>query len=90
MTVRGELLVEWGNFTICGDAYIGFDGVTNAGGFPGNTLPPCRSNEANMEGFEEAGNPTLNNYGGGDDNYDAGSISYLSYQYRPCRGCPMN
>ena len=35
-----------------------------------------------MEGLvEEAGNPTLNNYGGGDDNYDAGSISYLSIRY---------
>ena len=31
---------EWGNLTICGDAYIGFDGVTNSGGFPGNTLAP--------------------------------------------------
>lgn len=73
---------EWGNLTICGDAYIGFDGVTNAGGFPGNTLSPSASNEANMEGLvEEAGNPTLNNYGGGDDNYDAGSISYLSIRY---------
>lgn len=73
---------EWGNLTICGDAYIGFDGVTNSGGFPGNTLAPSASNEANMEGLvEEAGNPTLNNYGGGDDNYDAGSISYLSIRY---------
>ncbi len=35
-----------------------------------------------MEGLlEEAGNLTLNNYGGGDDNYDAGSISYLSIRY---------
>ena len=33
---------EWGNLTICGDAYIGFDGVTNSGGFPGNTLAPSR------------------------------------------------
>ena len=53
---------EWGNLTICGDAYIGFDGVTNSGGFPGNTLAPSASNEANMEGLvEEAGNPSLNN-----------------------------
>ena len=73
---------EWGNLTICGDAYIGFDGVTNSGGFPSNTLSPSASNEANMEGLlEEAGNLTLNNYGGGDDNYDAGSISYLSIRY---------
>ena len=73
---------EWGNLTICGDAYIGFDGVTNSGGFPGNTLAPSASNEANMEGLvEEAGNPSLNNYGGGDDDYDAGNISYLSIRY---------
>ena len=31
---------EWGNLTICGDAYIGFDGVTNSGGFSNNTLSP--------------------------------------------------
>ena len=64
-----------GESTIGGDAYIGFDGVTNSGGFPGNTLTEA-SNEANMEGLvEEAGNPSLNNYGGGDDDYDAGNIS---------------
>lgn len=73
---------EWGNLTLCGDAYIGFDGVTNSGGFPSNTLAPSASNEANMEGLvEEAGNPTLNNYGGGNDDYDAGNISYLSIRY---------
>ena len=73
---------EWGNLTICGDAYIGFDGTTNSGGFPSNTLTPNASNQSNMEGLvEEAGNPTLNNYGGGDDDYDAGNISYLSLRY---------
>ena len=73
---------EWGNLTLCGDAYIGFDGVTNSGGFPSNTLTPSISNQANMEGLvEAAGNPSLNNYGGGDDDYDAGNLSYLSIRY---------
>ena len=29
---------EWGNLTLCGDHFIGFDGTTNSGGFPNNTL----------------------------------------------------
>ena len=59
---------EWGNLTLCGDAFIGFDGTTNSGGFPNNTLTPSASNQANMEGLvETAGDPSLNNYGGGDD-----------------------
>ena len=72
---------EWGNLTICGDAYIGFDGVTNAGGFPGNTLSPTHQMRQIWKGYSRLGIPTLNNYGGGDDNYDAGSISYLSIRY---------
>ena len=73
---------EWGNLTLCGDAFIGFDGTTNSGGFPNNTLTPSASNQANMEGLvETAGDPSLNNYGGGDDDYDAGNLSYLSIRY---------
>ena len=35
-----------------------------------------------MEGLvETAGDPSLNNYGGGDDDYDAGNLSYLSIRY---------
>ena len=63
---------EWGNLTICGDVYIGFDGVTRW--IPGNTLSAATTRPI-WRVWSKGNNPTLNNYGGGDDNYDAGSIS---------------
>lgn len=71
-----EAANEWGNLTIMGRAYISEDAT------PGNTPAPSSSNVAPMEGLEpDASNPTKTLYGGGNDNYDAGSISYVSFRY---------
>jgi hypothetical protein len=68
-----EAANEWGNLTIMGDAYISENAVV------GNTPVPSPSNVANMEGLVNG--PSTDQYGGGDDNDDSGSIRYLSLRY---------
>jgi hypothetical protein len=70
---------EWGNLTIMGDAYISEN--INGAAVP-NTPTPNASNYAVMEGLV-ASSPTDTRvrYGGGNDDDDSGSISYLSLRY---------
>ena len=71
-----EAANEWGNLTIMGRAYISEDAT------PGNTKDPNPSNVAQMEGLTAAfpGDPKVL-YGGGNDDDDSGSISYLSLRF---------
>lgn len=67
---------EWGNLTIMGRGYISEDAT------PGNVPTPNMNNVAAMEGLIAAGPGDPNVlYGGGEDDDDAGSISYLSLRY---------
>ncbi|QDU66085.1 hypothetical protein [Engelhardtia mirabilis] len=68
---------EWGNLTIMGDAYIAEDAVG------ANTATPNANNVANMEGLvlQPGQNAQDVQYGGGDDDYDAGTLSYVSLRY---------
>jgi len=65
---------EWGNLTIMGAAYISENQIGT------NTPAPNASNYADMEGLSPS-NTALNDYGGGNDNDDSGSVSYLSLRY---------
>jgi hypothetical protein len=65
---------EWGNVAIMGSAYISENQVGT------NTPTPSASNYADMEGLSPA-NTTLNDYGGGNDNDDSGSLAYVSLRY---------
>lgn len=65
---------EWGNLTIMGSGYVSENQIGT------NTPTPSASNYADMEGLAPA-NPVLNDYGGGDDNDDSGSLSYVSIRY---------
>ena len=65
---------EWGNLTVMGSGYISEDEI------PSNSASPASTNYADMEGLTPA-NPSLNDYGGGDDNDDSGSISYCAFRY---------
>lgn len=65
---------EWGNVTIMGSGYISENQVGT------NTPAPSASNYADMEGLSPA-NTALNDYGGGNDNDDSGSFSYVSLRY---------
>ena len=65
---------EWGNLTIMGAGYISEDEIAN------NTATPTASNYADMEGLTPA-NVSLNDYGGGDDNDDSGSLTYCTFSY---------
>jgi len=65
---------ECGNLTIMGSGYISENQVGT------NTPAPNASNYADMEGLIPA-NPADNDYGGGNDNDDSGSISYWSLRY---------
>jgi hypothetical protein len=69
---------EWGNLTIMGDAYIGGLGPGNS-----NASTPNANNIETMEGLvvPPSGGASLIQYGGGDDDYDAGTINYLSIRY---------
>ena len=64
---------EWGNLTIMGAGYISENAV------PGNTPVPSASNVANMEGLVNG--PTTDQYGGGNDDDDSGTVKYLSLRY---------
>ena len=68
-----EAANEWGNLTIMGEGYIS----ENATG--GNTAIPSASNTATMEGLTVG--PATDTYGGGNDNDDSGSVTYLSLRY---------
>lgn len=76
---------EWGNLTICGQGYIS-ENVNLPIGDPNyptlNTPAPNAANYGVMEGLTE-GFPgdTRVLYGGGNDDDDSGSISYLSLRY---------
>ena len=67
---------EWGNLTVMGRGYIAENAVLS------NTPTPNASNYAPMEGLLAAfpGDPSVL-YGGGNDDDDSGSISYLSLRY---------
>ncbi len=65
---------EWGNLTLMGEGYIS----ENAAGL-GNTAFPDAGNEADMEGLTSG--PATDRYGGGDDNDDSGTVSYVSLRY---------
>ncbi len=67
---------EWGNLTIMGGAYISENVIT------ANTASPNAANVAPMEGLT-AGFPgdTKVLYGGGNDDDDSGSLSYVSFRY---------
>jgi len=65
---------EWGNLTIMGNGYISENAV-----LLGNTQFPDAGNEADMEGLNVG--PATDRYGGGNDDDDSGSISYLSIRY---------
>ena len=70
-----EACNEWGNLTIMGNGYIGFnEGDASDSGFAGNSTQ--------MEGLTAAfpGDPDVV-YGGTDDDDDSGSISYLNLRY---------
>lgn len=71
-----EAANEWGNLTIMGAAYVSENAIVT------NTPAPSPSNYAAMEGLV-AGFPgdTKVLYGGGNDDDDSGSISYLSLRY---------
>ncbi len=67
---------EWGNLTLMGDAFISENATA------GN-VPTCNAaNVAAMEGLTpEFAGDTKVLYGGGNDDDDSGSISYLSVRY---------
>ncbi len=73
-TYRQTANNEWGNLTIMGSGYISENQIGT------NTPAPSASNYADMEGLSPA-NTSLNDYGGGNDNDDSGSVSYLSLRY---------
>ena len=71
-----EAANEWGNLTVMGDAYVSENAIV------GNTAVPSASNVGAMEGLI-AGFPgdTKVLYGGGNDDDDSGTITYLSLRY---------
>jgi hypothetical protein len=71
-----EAANEWGNLTILGRAFISDSCL------PGNADSCDADNVSNMEGLvpDFVGDPDTQ-YGGGDDEDDSGSISYLSIRY---------
>lgn len=71
-----EAANEWGNLTIMGSAYIAEDAVA------GNTATFNANNVGVMEGLTaQFPGDTRVLYGGGNDDDDSGSISYLSIRY---------
>jgi hypothetical protein len=71
-----EAANEWGNLTLMGSAYISENAIA------GNVSTPNANNVAAMEGLV-AGFPgdTKVLYGGGNDDDDSGTITYLSVRY---------
>jgi hypothetical protein len=66
---------EWGNLTIMGNAYISEGSPASLG----NSPSPSATNIANMEGLSSG--TSKDQYGGGDDEDDSGSLSYVSLRY---------
>lgn len=73
-TYRQTANNEWGNVTIMGSGYISENQVGT------NTPAPSASNYADMEGLSPAVT-ALNDYGGGNDDDDSGSFTYVSLRY---------
>ncbi len=70
---------EWGNLTVMGAGYIS---ANNHGGATTNVPAPNGNNVAPMEGLVAAfPGDTKVLYGGGNDDDDSGSITYLSLRY---------
>jgi hypothetical protein len=70
---------EWGNLTVMGAGYIS---ANNHGGATTNGPIPNANNVAAMEGLIAAfPNDPKVLYGGGNDDDDSGSITYLSLRY---------
>ena len=70
---------EWGNLTICGNAYIGKYG---AGAVSTNTAAPSAGNYANMEGLvASSSTDTRTRYGGGNDFDTSGALRFVSIRY---------
>jgi len=68
-----EAANEWGNLTVMGAGYISENAVG------GNVPTPNAANVANMEGL--VAGPATDQYGGGNDDDDSGTIKYLSLRY---------
>ena len=65
---------EWGNLTVMGSGYISEDETVS------NTSTPSATNYADMEGLTPAV-VGLNDYGGGNDNENSGTIAYCTFSY---------
>jgi len=65
---------EWGNLTVMGSGYISEDETV------GNSAAPSPSNFADMEGLTPA-TVGFNDYGGGNDNENSGTIAYCTFSY---------
>ncbi|MDZ4773413.1 MAG: hypothetical protein SGI72_09805 [Planctomycetota bacterium] len=73
---------EWGNLTVMGSAYIAASACKVGVQVPPITATPSATNFAFMEGLTPASvSDTKTRYGGGNDNDDSGSITYLSIRY---------
>jgi hypothetical protein len=67
---------EWGNLTLMGNGFIS---ENNPALIPPNDPFPAATNRAVMEGLTNG--PTTDNYGGGDDDDNSGTIRYVSLRY---------
>jgi hypothetical protein len=67
---------EWGTVTLMGQAYIS---ANNHGGATTNVPTPNANNTATMEGLTNG--PTTDLYGGGNDDDNSGSLTYVSLRY---------
>ena len=73
---RATATSEWGNLTLLGNAYISEDAVA------GNVATPNANNRAVMEGLIAASpKDTRPLYGGGNDDDNSGTLSYVSIRY---------
>ncbi len=70
-----EAANEWGNLTIMGAGYIAENAI------PTNSAVPSASNFANMEGLQPPAGSTIGQYGGGNDDDDSGTLSFVSFRY---------
>lgn len=74
-----EAANEWGNLTLMGRAYVS---ENKPGGSRSNSAAPSAKNVAPMEGLvASSATDTKVLYGGGNDDDDSGTISYLSIRY---------
>ncbi len=66
---------EWGNLTIMGAGYVSENAI------PSNSAVPSASNFANMEGLQPPAGSSIGQYGGGNDDDDSGTLSFVSFRY---------